>query len=159
MDNIDAERRSKNMRAIKSQDTLPEVIVRRLVRQLGMRYRLKYLLPGKPDLTFVGRRKVIFVHGCFWHQHGCRLVRPPKSNQSYWLPKLERTKIRDVENIAKLNAAGWSVLVVWECELKDEATLRRRLQEFLEPSSEQAGILGTFAENPFHLGMELSRYE
>lgn len=122
------------MRAIKSRDTLPEKAVRRLVRQFGVGYRLNYPLLGKPDLTFVGRRKVIFVHGCFWHQHGCSSVRSPKSNQSYWEPKLARTKERDRLVIEGLASLGWSSLVIWECELKDEVKLLRFLKEFLLPA-------------------------
>lgn len=133
MDKIDKERRSENMRAIRSKNTVPELIVRRLVRSLGVGYRLHYPLPGKPDLTFIGRKKVIFVHGCFWHKHECPSVRVPKSNQTYWEPKLSRTRERDAATADKLSALGWSVLTIWECELKNESDLRARLQDFLMP--------------------------
>jgi len=97
MDKLTAERRSANMRAIRSKGTKPEMRVRRLIHTLGYRYRLhRKDLPGKPDLVFPGRRCVIFVHGCFWHQHaGCREGRPPRSNSGYWTPKLSRTVERD----------------------------------------------------------------
>lgn len=137
MDKIDSTRRSANMRAIRSRDTLPEKIVRRLVRQLGIGYRLNYPLLGKPDLVFAGRKKVIFVHGCFWHQHGCRHVRSPKSNQAYWEPKLARTKERDRLAIEGLAALGWSSLVIWECDLTDEVELMARLRNFLLPSEKK----------------------
>jgi DNA mismatch endonuclease (patch repair protein) len=90
-------------------------------------------LPGKPDLVFPGRKKVIFVHGCFWHGHDCPAGRKiPKTNQEYWLKKLNRNKERDKQNIAKLHELGWDVLVIWECETRDEATLSRRISQFLD---------------------------
>jgi DNA mismatch endonuclease (patch repair protein) len=135
MDKITVARRSANMRAIKSNDTLPELAIRRIVYGLGYRYRLRYPLPGKPDLTFVGRKKVIFVHGCFWHQHGCSHVRPPKSNQSYWEPKLARTKERDLETQTKLAKLGWKALVIWECELSDIDQVTAKIDDFLFPNS------------------------
>ncbi len=121
------------MRAVKSRDTAPEMIVRRLVTALGHRYRLhRKDLPGKPDLAFIGRRKAIFVHGCFWHQHDCpRGARTPKSRRDYWAPKLARNKARDAEHLAKLQDMGWEALVVWECEMKDRDALRDRLAAFL----------------------------
>lgn len=132
MDKISAERRSANMKAIRSADTSPEMIVRRLVYHMGYRYRLhRRDLPGKPDLVFAGRQKIVFIHGCFWHQHGCRGVRPPKSNYDYWLPKLERTKQRDKETNEKLADNGWDVLIIWECELRNLDTVAQRLKEFL----------------------------
>jgi DNA mismatch endonuclease (patch repair protein) len=89
-------------------------------------------LPGKPDLVFAPRRKVIFVHGCFWHQHsGCREGKLPSSNQDYWKPKLARNVNRDVEHVTSLQANGWDTLVIWECETKDEVALSRRLNRFL----------------------------
>ncbi|WP_259397709.1 very short patch repair endonuclease, partial [Burkholderia cepacia] len=109
--------RSDNMRRIRSKDTAPEMAVRRLTHGLGYRYRLhRKDIPGKPDLVFPARRKVIFIHGCFWHQHpGCREGRPPKSNAAYWLPKLERNQQRDKAALEKLAALGWNALVIWEC--------------------------------------------
>jgi len=127
------------MRRIKSKDTKPELIVRRLAHRLGFRYRLhRKDLPGKPDLVFGPKRKAIFVHGCFWHGHddpACLDGRAPRSNQSYWLPKLTRNKERDFKSIAALEAAGWHVLVIWECETRDAGLLQNRLEDFLkEPS-------------------------
>lgn len=125
--------RSENMRRIRSKDTAPEMTVRKLVHSMGYRYRLhRKDIPGKPDLVFQGRRKVILIHGCFWHQHpGCREGRPPKSNADYWLPKLERNTQRDKAALVQLNADGWDVLVIWECETKDREALVRTLGDFL----------------------------
>jgi len=111
---------------------LPELNVRSFAHKLGYRFRLhRKDLPGKPDLVFPSRRKVIFVHGCFWHSHDCKAAHVPKSNQDYWLPKLERNKTRDGRNIEALRAAGWKALVIWECEARDEGLVRRRLRTFL----------------------------
>jgi DNA mismatch endonuclease (patch repair protein) len=124
--------RSANMRAIRSKDMLPELAVRRLVHGLGYRCRLhRRDLPGTPDLVFVSRRKVIFVHGCFWHAHGCKSAHIPKSNQAYWAPKLERNRARDVEHLKALRADGWGYLVLWECQLKEMRRVRQRLSKFL----------------------------
>jgi DNA mismatch endonuclease (patch repair protein) len=126
--------RSENMRRIRSKDMRPELAVRSLVHRIGYRFRLhRKDLPGKPDLVFVSRRKVIFVHGCFWHSHeGCKVAHLPKSNQSYWGPKLERNRARDAKHLAALAAAGWKALVIWECEITDIEDLRRRLGRFLQ---------------------------
>ncbi|WP_233272713.1 very short patch repair endonuclease [Paraburkholderia acidisoli] len=121
------------MRRIRSKDTRPEYVVRRLVWSMGYRYRLhRRDLPGKPDLAFASQRKIIFVHGCFWHQHpaGCSDARLPKSRLEYWLPKLQRNCERDAEAIKALEAAGWCVLVIWDCETK-APDLRQRLHDFL----------------------------
>jgi DNA mismatch endonuclease (patch repair protein) len=124
--------RSENMRAIRSKDTQPEMTVRRLVHGLGYRYRLhRANLPGKPDLAFPARRKVIFVHGCFWHSHDCKSGLVPRSNQDFWLPKLLRNKIRDGKNLEALADLGWKVLVVWQCELRDSRSLRLKIKRFL----------------------------
>lgn len=125
--------RSSNMRAIRSEGMRPELAVRRLVHKMGFRYRLhKKDLPGKPDLVFAVRRKVIFVHGCFWHSHyGCKAAHVPKSNLHYWRPKLQRNRVRDRKSIDALNAAGWRTLIIWECETKDEVSLSQRLKGFL----------------------------
>ncbi|MDQ2776025.1 MAG: DNA mismatch endonuclease Vsr [Acidobacteriota bacterium] len=122
------------MRRIRSKDTGPELIVRRLVHSLGYRYRLHRAdLPGKPDLVFNRRRKVIFVHGCFWHQHSrCKITHVPRSNGDYWAPKLARNKARDVRTRAKLRKLGWHYLIIWECETKDPDKLKDRLVSFLE---------------------------
>lgn len=136
-DKISAERRSRNMAAIRSKNTKPEMIVRQMVHSMGYRYRLhRNDLPGKPDLVFGPRRKVIFVHGCFWHQHpdpDCKDSRLPKSRLDYWLPKLERNVERDQSRQKMLEEMGWSVLTVWECEVRDKPALEQRLAGFLSP--------------------------
>lgn len=124
--------RSALMAAIRSKDTRPELVVRRLAHAMGFRYRLHdRRLPGKPDMTFPAKRKIIFVHGCFWHQHGCAASHLPRTNESYWLPKLERNQERDIEHLAALRLAGWKCLVIWECQISSPASLRRRLLRFL----------------------------
>lgn len=132
-DKLTPQQRSANMARIRAKDTKPEMLVRRMVHGMGFRYRLhRKDLPGKPDLVFGPRRKVIFVHGCFWHLHACRGGRIPASRRDYWAPKLQRNAERDAEHLAALRAAGWQVLIVWECETKDLAALQSRLAEFLE---------------------------
>ncbi|MEJ6781795.1 very short patch repair endonuclease [Aminobacter sp. Piv2-1] len=135
MDKVTPAKRSAIMRAIRSKNTNPEMVVRRLVHGLGYRFRLhRNDLPGRPDLIFPSRHKVIFVHGCFWHQHrsnSCRIARQPKSNQAYWLPKLGRTTLRDRTNEELLQTLGWSVLTVWECETKNPEVLSSQLAQFL----------------------------
>jgi DNA mismatch endonuclease (patch repair protein) len=125
--------RSENMRRIRSKDTIPAMVVRRVAQSLGYRYRLhRKDVPGKPDLVFPIRRKVIFIHGCFWHQHSaCREGRPPKSNAAYWLPKLKRNMERDKAALAQLAAEGWDVLVIWECETKNHEAICQALRNFL----------------------------
>lgn len=136
MDKISKETRSANMRAIRSKDMKPELTVRRLTHAMGYRYRLhrKDLL-GKPDMVFPSRRAVIFVHGCFWHQHpdpACKVARQPKSNIDYWQPKLERNKTRDAKNESALLVQGWRVLVIWECQTKDTEALMKAITAFLD---------------------------
>lgn len=129
-----SEDRSRTMRAVKSRDTTPELAVRRLVHGMGYRYRLyRDNLPGKPDLVFAGRKKVVFVHGCFWHRHNCaRGARTPKSNQDYWIPKLDRNRRRDRQVRSQLRRLGWKSLVVWECQTKNPKKLANRIKSFLE---------------------------
>jgi DNA mismatch endonuclease, patch repair protein len=125
--------RSANMRAIRSKDMRPELTVRSLVHKLGYRFRLhRKDLPGKPDLVFGSRRKVIFVHGCFWHSHACKAAHTPRSNQEYWVPKLRRNRLRDARNVAALKALGWKSLVVWECGLKRPGQVSERVASFLK---------------------------
>ena len=133
MDNLSPERRSANMAQIRSQNTSPELILRKLIHALGYRFRLhRNDLPGKPDLVFPSRKKVIFVHGCFWHQHTeCREGRVPGSRREYWGPKLRRNRERDALAQSSLKLQGWRYLVVWECELKDVATVVKRVKRFL----------------------------
>ena len=124
--------RRRTMQAVKSENTGPELAVRRLAHRMGYRFRLhRKDLPGKPDLVFPRLRKTVFVHGCFWHAHGCKCTRVPKSNVDYWKPKLERNQARDGENVAALAASGWASLIVWECETADEHSLKKRLKKFL----------------------------
>jgi DNA mismatch endonuclease (patch repair protein) len=121
------------MRRIRSTDTSPEIVVRRLVYGMGFRYRLHVrTLPGKPDLVFLRLKKIIEMRGCFWHQHGsCIDSHIPKSRMGYWLPKLRRNKERDQENLQELRSLGWRVLVVWECETHDVTRLEATVRKFL----------------------------
>lgn len=125
--------RSSIMARVKSKDTGPEKAVRRQVFSLGYRYRLHVAeLPGKPDMVFHGRHKVIFINGCFWHGHHCRAGQNrPASNVAYWSAKLERNAARDVKNLAALKSQGWKALVVWECETQNKAKLEKRVVNFL----------------------------
>jgi DNA mismatch endonuclease (patch repair protein) len=127
------EKRSAVMRRVKGKDTTPELAVRRLVWRLGGRYRLHRAdLPGKPDIVLPGRRLAIFVHGCFWHGHDCaRGARVPKANRDYWVGKVARNRARDAAARAALEAQGWQVATVWECELKDPAALAARVGDWL----------------------------
>lgn len=126
--------RSEVMRAVKSTDTQPELEVRRLAHLMGYRFRLhRRDLPGSPDLVFPSRRKIIFVHGCFWHGHTCkRGARAPKTNAAYWRQKISRNKARDVSVQRALAALQWECLGVWECQTKDAGKLRGMLAEFLK---------------------------
>lgn len=133
MDRITPAQRSRNMARVRAKDTTPELTVRRLAHRMGYRYRLQMAgFPGKLDIVFPSRRKVIFVHGCFWHGHPRRsgTVRP-QANATFWSGKLDRNKERDARNLAALAKAGWSALVVWGCELRDEDALRAQLAAFL----------------------------
>ncbi|MGE0607493.1 MAG: very short patch repair endonuclease [Pirellulales bacterium] len=133
-DTLSPKQRSARMALIRHKHTKPELAVRRLIHSLGYRYRLHGRgLPGTPDLVFRSRRKVIFVHGCFWHLHaGCRNNRPPKSRASFWLPKLRGNRGRDRRNRREIAKMGWQSLVIWECELDDLKALTDRVIEFLE---------------------------
>jgi DNA mismatch endonuclease (patch repair protein) len=121
------------MRAVKGSDTAPEMTVRRLVHRMGYRFRLhRKDLPGKPDLVFPRLRSVVFVNGCFWHGHDCaRGSRAPKANADYWRRKITWNRVRDAANIEALNGSGWRAAVIWECELKEPARVKRRLARFL----------------------------
>lgn len=133
MDKITPERRSANMARIRSANTKPEMIVRQIAHRLGYRFRLhRRGLPGKPDLVFVARKKIIFVHGCYWHGHGCKVGGTgAKSNKGYWGPKIAGNRKRDDLAITELRASGWKVLIIWECETRLEAKLVGRLRCFL----------------------------
>jgi DNA mismatch endonuclease (patch repair protein) len=128
------EKRSAVMRRVKGRDTSPELKVRKLLTRLGARYRLhRKDLPGNPDIVLPGRKLAIFVHGCFWHGHDCaRGARVPKQNRDYWLAKVARNTARDGAAQAALAAAGWRVVVLWECDMKDEAALSERLADLLQ---------------------------
>ena len=134
MDKLRPAERSALMARVRGKDTKPEMIVRRLAYAMGLRYRLhRRDLPGQPDLTFPRLRRVIFVHGCFWHGHSCRAGRNrPGTNRPYWIPKLDRNARRDRSNRAKLRRLGWRVLTIWECQLRHLPELRRRLDRFFE---------------------------
>lgn len=136
VDTLDPASRSIRMSKIKAKDTKPELRVRRLVHRLGYRYRLHLRsLLGSPDLVFGPRRKVIFVHGCFWHRHtdpNCRLARLPKSRLDFWLPKLEANRERDERNAFELRKLGWDVLVIWECQTRNEDEMERLVTQFLD---------------------------
>ena len=133
MDTFTPEERSRIMRKIRSKDTRPEKIVRSLVHRLGYRFRLhRNDLPGKPDLTFPSKKKVIFVHGCFWHGHDCpRGSRIPKSNRDYWIEKIDKNKKRDTQHLKDLEELGWDALIIWECHLKDHESLIEMIVKFL----------------------------
>jgi len=127
------QKRSSVMRTVKSRDTGPEKTIRRILTKLGARYRLhRKDLPGNPDVVMPGRRLALFVHGCFWHGHDCaRGARAPKQNAAYWQAKIGRNRARDETSTAALEAAGWRVETIWECDLKDEAALTERLRALL----------------------------
>jgi DNA mismatch endonuclease, patch repair protein len=130
------EQRRRIMQAVKTRDTGPELVVRRILYSLGYRYRLNAKnLPGRPDIVFHGRKKAIFVHGCFWHVHGCIKGQAPKSRLDYWEPKLRANRERDAAQLRALGELGWSVLTVWQCETRDGATLTAKLNRFLGLSS------------------------
>jgi len=133
-DTVSPERRSWIMSRVRGKDTTPELIVRSKTHKLGYRFRLhRRDLPGVPDLVFVSRRKVIFVHGCFWHGHHCvRGDRQPKSHSDYWRKKIARNKERDRSNRRQLRDLGWDVLVIWECQLRDEGELVKKLKAFID---------------------------
>lgn len=129
MDIVDKARRSAMMAAIKGKNTKPEMLVRRTAHSLGFRYRLhRRDLPGSPDLVFPGRRKVVFVHGCYWHRHpGCRFAYEPKSNVDFWTQKFDRNVERDRQALTRLKELGWNPLVIWECECDELEAIAQRL--------------------------------
>ena len=132
MDQVTPAIRSKIMAAVHTRHTGAELAVRSIVHRLGYRYSLtRHELPGKPDLTFVSRRKVIFVHGCFWHGHSCKYGQLPKSRLRYWRPKIAKNKARDRQQVMRLRRAGWSVMVVWQCQLRIVGNLATSIEGFL----------------------------
>ncbi|TIR14705.1 MAG: DNA mismatch endonuclease Vsr [Mesorhizobium sp.] len=134
VDQLTAHQRSAFMANIRSRHTRPELVVRRLLHGMGYRYRLHHKkLPGRPDIVFVKRRKVIFVHGCFWHNHeGCSFAHVPKTRPDYWQAKFEYNRSRDKLNRAQLESEGWKVLVIWECDINERALLATRVRAFLD---------------------------
>ncbi len=134
MDSLSRKKRSEIMARVRAKNTRPELRVRKLVFALGYRYRLHDRnLPGCPDLVFGASKKVIFVHGCFWHRHArCVLARLPKSRLDFWLPKLEGNKSRDQRNRRALARRGWQVLTIWECQLKNSESLNDKITRFLD---------------------------
>lgn len=136
-DTLSTAERGVRMSLIRGKDTKPELMVRRLIHAMGYRYRLhRRDLPGTPDIVFGRLRKVIFVHGCFWHRHPdsrCPLARLPKSRLEFWEPKLEGNRRRDEDNQARLWAIGWNSLIIWECQIKDKVLLETRIAEYLGP--------------------------
>ena len=133
MDHLTRERRSWNMSRIHSKGTNPEVIVRKVLTRLGWHYRLHARkLPGKPDVIISKAGTIIFINGCFWHQHkGCKRQTIPKANKKYWLPKLKRNIQKQKEDVRKLRKDGWKVNIIWECETKDETRLTKKLKKIL----------------------------
>ena len=135
MDTLTKEQRSRQMGRIKGKNTKPELRVRKLIHRAGHRYRLhRKELPGKPDLVFPSKRKVIFVHGCFWHAHSkptCKKARIPKTNQNFWRDKFAANAARDRRNVEILAEMGWKVLTLWECELTDDKTILEKAEAFL----------------------------
>lgn len=134
-DSLTRQERSERMSRVRHRDTEPEMTVRRLIHKMGFRFRLHdRRLPGSPDLVFKGRRKAIFVHGCFWHRHpdpACKLARMPKSRLDFWGPKLEGNRSRDLKHQSELDEIGWRYLIVWECELRHREQLENKLRAFL----------------------------
>lgn len=132
-DHVTPERRSFIMSKVGQKNTKPEMVLRRALHGLGYRYRLyRRDLPGSPDLVFPSRRKVIFVHGCFWHGHGCRWGQLPKTRSEYWLPKIEANKERDNRALTLLSEKGWQAMVVWQCELRYPEEVVERVVAFLD---------------------------
>lgn len=134
MDTLSPAERSERMRRVKSSDTAPEIALRQLVWSLGYRYRKNRRdIIGHPDIAFIGRKRAIFLHGCFWHRHDCALGRRvPKSKTAFWNAKFERNVRRDKQVQRELEAAGWRSLIIWECELRDPSKIERRVRKFLD---------------------------
>ena len=132
VDNLSPEDRSRLMSRVRGKDTKPEMIVRRLAHRLGYRFRLhRRDLPGSPDIVFPGRKKVIFVHGCYWHRHGCKRTTTPKSNTQFWQKKFDDNVMRDQKNLDDLANRGWDAMVVWQCQAEKPDGLADRLTDFL----------------------------
>ncbi len=133
MDKVSAAQRSRNMASVRTRDTEPERVVRSTLHSMGLRFRLNQRsLPGTPDVVLRRHGTAIFVHGCFWHGHTCQRGLAPASNREFWLPKLERNRLRDRRQARMLRAAGWRVITIWECQTKNTGKLRRRLESYFK---------------------------
>lgn len=134
MDHLTPSERSENMRRIRGKNTQPELAIRELVFSMGYRYRIHFAaLPGRPDMAFLGKRKAIFVHGCFWHRHtSCKFARMPKTNSVFWADKLRKNAVRDALRLSQLRKLGWKTMVIWECEVRFIGRCKKRIQKFLE---------------------------
>ena len=149
MDTLSPEERSALMSRIRGKNTKPELAVRRALHALGYRYRIHVRgLPGRPDLVFSRRKTAVFVHGCFWHQHGCKKTSTPKSRQEYWTGKFAANIERDKRNAEKLAAEGWRIFVAWECEIEKDETLIPRLTAFLGPPRAGEEAVKAASETP-----------
>ena len=138
VDHVDSAKRSLNMAAVRSKNTEPELVVRKLIYGMGYRYRLHWKkLPGKPDLVFPGKRKVIFVHGCFWHGHDCIRGRLPSTNLDFWQQKIEKNKERDLQVRDQLESEGWNILTIWQCRLKNADEIKQTIVRFLTTSHDE----------------------
>lgn len=143
MDTRTPEQRRRIMQSVAQKNTGPEIVVRRIAHALGYRFRLhRKDLPGRPDLVFPGRRKVVFVHGCFWHGHGCPKGRLPKSRPEFWVPKIEGNKARDLRAEQALVDLGWETLTLWQCETKTREVIEAKLREFLGPPGHAVSTVG-----------------
>jgi DNA mismatch endonuclease (patch repair protein) len=134
------DQRSKIMQSVRTRDTGPELVVRRLLYQLGYRFRLHAKhLPGRPDIVLPGKKCAIFVHGCFWHSHGCPKGQAPKSRLEYWGPKLEANRSRDHAQSTALESLGWKVLTIWQCETTDRESLATKVSKFIDGRVRSSG--------------------
>lgn len=144
MDTRTPEQRRRIMQSVRQKNTGPEQVIRKALFAAGFRYRLhRKDLPGSPDIVFPAQKKAIFVHGCFWHGHGCAKGRPSKSRIEYWGAKIEANRIRDDRNLSSLKALRWEVLVVWQCELADFPTAFNRITNFVEGLSNSIDNVAT----------------
>lgn len=140
-DRLTKEQRRHNMSAIKSINTTPELVVRKLLYRLGFRYRIHdRKLPGSPDIVLPKYHTVIMVHGCFWHMHGCALTKIPATRKDFWITKLEKNRARDVEQERLLRSLGWTVIIIWECGLKQEQTVLDQIQPLIDMKKLNATI-------------------
>ena len=140
MDTRSPEQRSRIMRSVRSRDTGPELLVRKLLHGLGLRFQLyEKFLPGRPDVVLPKHRVIVFVHGCFWHGHSCSKGRLPKSKIRFWTDKIQRNQVRDAESVRRLRAQGWRVLTVWQCETRDADKLRSKLARYFRVANDKGG--------------------